>query len=307
MKIKFLTLAIITTALLSCGESKENSNSESESIESESIESGSIDDSSLNNSEDLDLISYVHGIMFSNQLKNQKLPFINPEDMIKDFNEFKKNGLGNFNPDEAIAELRKIAELTQNFASLEGTEMDRAKSIFSKLYYKDINQSPIADQMNFEKFEEGMLTYWKDGKLPSQDSITIFTNFMRNAIIKIGDDFLAENSRNENVTVTPSGLQYEVLEEGNGESPSDTSIVLAHYEGKLLNGQKFDSSYDRGEPSEFPLNGVIAGWTEGLQLMQVGAKYKFYIPYNLGYGERGTRGIPPFSTLIFTVELKDIR
>ena len=291
MKIKLLSLTLLTVGLLSCGGTKDSASEET----------------TFENKSDMGLVSYVHGVMFSRQLKNQRLPFINPDDLIKDFAVYKKNGLGNFNPEEAINELRNLAQKTDNFTSIEGADLDRAKSIFSQLYFDDIKQSPIANEMNFDKFEEGMVTFWKDGKTPSQDSITIFTDYMRNAVIKVGDTFLSENSKNEGVQVTPSGLQYEVLREGFGESPTDTSKVLAHYEGTLLNGQKFDSSYDRGEPIEFPLNGVIAGWTEGLQLMKVGAKYKFYIPYNLGYGERGTRGIPPYSTLIFTVELKDIR
>ena len=291
MKIKLLSLTLLTVGLLSCGGTKDSASEET----------------TIENKSDMGLVSYVHGVMFSRQLKNQRLPFINPDDLIKDFAVYKKNGLGNFNPEEAITELRNLAQKTDNFTSIEGADLDKAKSIFSQLYFDDIKQSPIANEMNFDKFEEGMVTFWKDGKTPSQDSITIFTDYMRNAVIKVGDTFLSENSKNEGVQVTPSGLQYEVLREGFGESPTDTSKVLAHYEGTLINGQKFDSSYDRGEPAEFPLSNVIPGWTEGLQLMKVGAKYKFYIPYNLGYGERGTRGIPPYSTLIFTVELKDIR
>ncbi len=291
MKIKLLSITLLTIGLLSCGGTKDSA-SEETVVEEKA---------------DMSLVSYVHGVMFSRQLKNQRLPFINPEDLIKDFSGFKENGIGEFNANDAIAKLREMAQRTENFATIEGADLENAKSIFSKLYFDDIKQSPIAKDIVFEKFEDGMLDFWNDGKTPSQDSIDIFTDYMRNAVIKIGDTFLSENSKNEGVEVTASGLQYEVLQEGYGERPVDTSKVLAHYEGTLINGQKFDSSYDRGEPIEFPLNGVIAGWTEGLQLMKVGAKYKFYIPYNLGYGERGTRGIPPYSTLIFTVELKDIR
>jgi FKBP-type peptidyl-prolyl cis-trans isomerase FklB len=103
-------------------------------------------------------------------------------------------------------------------------------------------------------------------------------------------------------------LQYEVLVAGKGVQPTAESTVKVHYEGTLIDGTVFDSSYERGEPIEFPLNGVIKGWTEGLQLMSVGAKYKLYIPYELGYGERGAgQNIPPYSTLIFTVELLEIK
>jgi len=122
-----------------------------------------------------------------------------------------------------------------------------------------------------------------------------------------GEKFLAENAKREGVKTTASGLQYEVITEGEGEKPSATSTVKVNYKGTLINGTVFDSSYDRGEPIEFPLNGVIAGWTEGLQLMSVGSKYKLYIPYQLAYGERGGgEMIKPYSALIFEVELLDI-
>lgn len=104
---------------------------------------------------------------------------------------------------------------------------------------------------------------------------------------KEGEDFLAANGKKENVVTLPSGLQYQVLKEGDGKKPKATDKVRCHYEGTLINGTVFDSSYKRGEPAVFPLNQVIAGWTEGLQLMQEGAKYRFFIPYNLAYGERG--------------------
>ena len=123
-----------------------------------------------------------------------------------------------------------------------------------------------------------------------------------------GETFLAEHGKKEGVVTLPSGLQYKVLKEGNGKKPTATDQVECHYEGKLINGQVFDSSYSRGETATFGLNQVIAGWTEGLQLMQEGAKYRFYIPYTLGYGERGAgQSIPPYATLIFDVELIEVK
>lgn len=119
-----------------------------------------------------------------------------------------------------------------------------------------------------------------------------------------GEDFLAENAKKDGVTVTKSGLQYEVLNEGSGKKPKATDTVRCHYEGRLLDGTVFDSSYKRNEPADFGLQQVIAGWTEGVQLMAEGAKYRFYIPYMLAYGEGGAGAmIPPFSTLVFDVEL----
>ena len=119
-----------------------------------------------------------------------------------------------------------------------------------------------------------------------------------------GESFLAENAKKEGVVVLPSGLQYQVLKDGNGKKPSATDQVKCHYERTLIDGTIFDSSYQRNEPATFGLNQVIAGWTEGVQLMSEGAKYRFFIPYNLAYGERGAGAqIPPFAALVFDVEL----
>ena len=122
-----------------------------------------------------------------------------------------------------------------------------------------------------------------------------------------GKAFLANNGQREGVVTTKSGLQYEVLTEGKGRHPKATDKVRCHYEGRLLDGTIFDSSYQRGEPAVFGLNQVITGWTEGVQLMGEGSKYRFYIPYMLAYGEGGAgASIPPFATLIFDVELLKI-
>jgi FKBP-type peptidyl-prolyl cis-trans isomerase FklB len=122
-----------------------------------------------------------------------------------------------------------------------------------------------------------------------------------------GEKYLAENAKKDGVITLPSGLQYQVLKEGNGKKPSAKDTVKCHYEGFLIDGTVFDSSVQRGEPATFPLQQVIAGWTEGLQLMQEGAKYRFFIPYRLAYGEGGAgQMIPPFATLIFDVELIEV-
>lgn len=122
-----------------------------------------------------------------------------------------------------------------------------------------------------------------------------------------GEKYLAENAKKEGVVTLPSGLQYMVLKEGNGKKPKATDQVKCHYEGFLIDGTVFDSSIQRGEPAVFPLNQVIAGWTEGLRLMQEGAKYRFFIPYILGYGEGGAgASIPPYAALIFDVELLEV-
>ena len=158
-------------------------------------------------------------------------------------------------------------------------------------------------------------------KVPHKDAQTIVQEYFRQQEERInairaeqgkaakaeGEKFLAENGKKEGVVTLKSGLQYEVLREGNGKKPKATDQVKCHYEGTLINGQVFDSSYKRNEPAVFPLNQVIPGWTEGLQLMQEGAKYRFYLPDILAYGESGAGGsIPPFATLIFDVELLEV-
>ncbi len=122
-----------------------------------------------------------------------------------------------------------------------------------------------------------------------------------------GEEYLKANAAKDGVVTLPSGLQYQILTPGNGRQPKATDKVRCHYKGMLVDGTVFDSSVQRGEPAVFGLNQVIAGWTEGVQLMKEGAKYRFFIPYNLGYGERGAgQSIPPYSALIFDVELIDV-
>lgn len=156
----------------------------------------------------------------------------------------------------------------------------------------------------------------KDSALMTQEfAQEFFQNYMMAAYEKEtqakkaeGEKFLEENRKKEGVRETESGLQYIIEKDAEGPKPASTDVVKVNYEGFLLNGTKFDSSLDRGEPIEFPLNQVIPGWTEGVQLMSVGAKYKFFIPYQLAYGERGAgQAIPPYSTLIFEVELLEIK
>ena len=123
-----------------------------------------------------------------------------------------------------------------------------------------------------------------------------------------GEAYLAENAKKDGVITTASGLQYTLRKEGTGKSPKATDTVVCHYEGFLTNGTVFDSSIQRGEPAAFPLNGVITGWTEGLQLMKEGGKNRFFIPYHLAYGEAGAAGsIPPYAALIFDVELIEVK
>ncbi|PVZ31314.1 FKBP-type peptidyl-prolyl cis-trans isomerase [Pseudomonas sp. CC120222-01a] len=121
-----------------------------------------------------------------------------------------------------------------------------------------------------------------------------------------GKEFLVENAKREGITTLASGLQFEVLTAGEGAKPTRESNVRTHYHGTLIDGTVFDSSYDRGQPAEFPVGGVIAGWTEALQLMNAGSKWRLYVPSELAYGAQGVGSIPPHSTLVFDVELLDV-
>ena len=141
-----------------------------------------------------------------------------------------------------------------------------------------------------------------------QDAVKRHNTAVAAKCLEAEQKFLSENARQEGVVTTASGLQYQVLVNGGGRKPAKTDTVRVHYEGRLLNGKVFDSSIARNEPAEFPLAHVIPGWTEGLQLMPTGSKYRFFIPAALAYGEHGAgNAVPPHSTLIFDVELLDIK
>ena len=188
---------------------------------------------------------------------------------------------------------------------------------------QQLKQMGLKDTLVIEDFAASIVDVLQDNdlKVSNQEAQVIVSSFFQKkeeemkaaqaeagkAAKKEGEAFLAENAKKEGITVTKSGLQYEVLQEGAGKQPKATDTVRCHYEGRLLDGTIFDSSYKRNEPADFGLQQVIAGWTEGVQLMKEGAKYRFFIPYNLGYGERGAgQSIPPFSALVFDVELIDV-
>ena len=193
--------------------------------------------------------------------------------------------------------------------------MDKAAYALGLSIGQNLAQSGIKT-INSEDFLAGMQDVLAGNKpqISFQEAQTILNKFFKELEDKAagaakaeGEKFLAENAKRPSVKVTASGLQYEVLTPSIGQKPKATDRVKVHYEGTLPDGTVFDSSYRRGEPISFALNQVIAGWTEGLQLMSIGSKYKLFIPYQLGYGERGAgASIPPYAALIFTVELLGI-
>ena len=174
-----------------------------------------------------------------------------------------------------------------------------------------------ASEVNVDDFAQALKDIFagKEPQVTDQEGQQLVNEFFQNKQAEMaakakeaGEKFLEENGKKEGVVTLPSGLQYQVLREGNGKKPKATDKVECHYEGTLIDGTKFDSSYDRGQTATFGLNQVIAGWTEGLQLMQEGAKYRFFIPYTLGYGENGAgQSIPPYAALIFDVELVAVK
>uniref|UniRef100_Q31GV2 Peptidyl-prolyl cis-trans isomerase n=1 Tax=Hydrogenovibrio crunogenus (strain DSM 25203 / XCL-2) TaxID=317025 RepID=Q31GV2_HYDCU len=155
--------------------------------------------------------------------------------------------------------------------------------------------SPIADEQFRQAFQE------------INDMMQAKEAERAEAAAAEGEAFLAENAKKDNIVVTESGLQYEILVVGDGDKPTAESVVSTHYHGMLVDGSVFDSSVERGQPAEFPVNRVIPGWTEALQMMPKGSKWRLYIPHDLAYGPQGSGGkIPPYSALVFDVELLDI-
>lgn len=170
---------------------------------------------------------------------------------------------------------------------------------------RELNAKAVAKAIEDVFTDSTLLLAENDMMAHINDVLSAATEELKKEQMSAGQEFLAANAKNENIQTTSSGLQYEVLREGDGAKPASPSDeVTVHYKGALIDGKVFDSSYDRNETISFRLDRVIKGWTEGLQLMPVGSHYRFFIPYDLGYGERGAgNDIPPYSTLVFDVEL----
>ncbi|MDC3133671.1 FKBP-type peptidyl-prolyl cis-trans isomerase [Bacteroidota bacterium] len=173
------------------------------------------------------------------------------------------------------------------------------------------SQFPDIDLKNFELAIKDVLDDKKEPKITAADAQKVIQDFFKKqqakaseSTIEEGEKFLEDNKKRNNVITLESGLQYEILKSGEGPKPSLEDQVTTHYHGTLIDGTVFDSSVERGQPATFPVGGVIKGWTEALQLMSVGSKWKLFVPYNLAYGERGAGPqIGPYTTLIFEVEL----
>lgn len=194
---------------------------------------------------------------------------------------------------------------------------DKQKASYALGAGNGMQWGPMGLELDFDAYLQGLKDGMADAnKFTDEEMQAAFSildsmvkakqNKVLEEEIQAGKEFLAKNKKEAGVIETASGLQYKVIKEGTGKQPTATDKVKVHYTGKTLDGKTFDSSVDRGEPITFPLNGVISGWTEGLQLMKEGGKAMLYIPYNLAYGERGNQGIKPGACLIFEVELIEV-
>ena len=249
-----------------------------------------------------DSLSYATGFAVTNGL----MPYVQQQlgvdtaymaDFIQGFNE----AVAGMNDKRQKARMAgmQIAEQVTNrmLANVQRELTDAPDSIVTSLFYRGFtdvltNDTTIFTMASAEKLQQEKMQVNKKAKAKK--------------LRKAGRDFLAENGKKPGIITTPSGLQYEVLKQGDGAVPQTTDKVKVHYEGRLIDGTGFDSSIKRGEPAVFGLNQVIKGWTEGLSLMPVGSKWRLYIPQELGYGDRQAGQIPPYSALIFDVELLGI-
>lgn len=251
---------------------------------------------------DLDSLNYAFGYVNGKILKDYHLSKDTTGDGIKSLMKGIKDGL---NQKETVDSLKQAVDLGSMIGNQLKTNTD---------FYGDSTLT-----MDYKLLRQGMINgvAGSDAGMTADEARDYFNGTMEALQAKkmeaqyndnkvAGQNFLAENAKKEGVITTASGLQYEVIKKGNGPLPKDTDKVKVHYHGTLVDGTVFDSSVDRGQPAEFGVTQVIKGWVEGLQLMPVGSKYKFYIPQELAYGSQSQGQIKPFSTLIFEVELLEI-
>lgn len=216
-----------------------------------------------------------------------------------------------------------ISATTTPTTTITNNSSDLAKVGYSFGYMMGEGNKDVVDDLDLDAFYQGFKDSYagKNSTLTQKEMQTVLLDYQKRKEaeyankmqevgknnLKIEQDFLAQNAKKAGIKTTASELQYEVIKQGNGKLAKSNDLVTVHYEGKLLDGTVFDSSYKRGEPVEFPLDKVIKGWSEGVQLMKEGSKYRFYIPSKLAYGEAGNVGIDPNSLLIFDIELLKVK
>jgi len=269
-----------------------------------------------------DKISYIYGYQLGSNLTTSGLDF-DVDRFVKGMQDVRTEAEPEMTTQEMGAFMQDYGRRVQANGGPDGVEVDIEKMSYVLGMQMAERMPPGVLELNVEVFRES-LTRGKrgfDAQMTEDEQREIMNAYNeriaamrkteREASIaansgEAAEEWLAKNAKKEGVKTTESGLQYEVIEEGEGAQPTETSRVKVHYEGTLIDGTEFDSSYSRGQPATFGLNQVIKGWTEGLQLMKEGAKYKLYIPSDLAYGPADKGTIPPNAALIFTVELLEI-
>lgn len=306
-------ISVFTLALSSCGDGSVDNSEQLVTTNSDGEYKMQVDfDSDLlfdeiSSQYDIVNLSYAHGVATAEQLKREKLNFIDVDAFIGYLNTYFKNPESV--PDKAKVSVRiqGIAQKLQgDLSKAEGEDKEFIEESIAALFFDLFIDEVAFKSLDADQFEKGVRDAWKGVEIENvQELLQSYFQYKGNFTKELGQQFLEKNKLREGVQETASGLQYEVISESGeaGEKPVADSEVTVHYHGELLNGKVFDSSYNRGETISFGLGEVIPGWTEGLQLMTLGAKYRFYIPYELAYGERGNPSIPGFSMLIFDVEL----
>lgn len=251
---------------------------------------------------DLDSLNYAFGYVNGKILKDYHLSKDTTGNGIKSLMKGIKDGL---NQKETVDSLKQAVDMGSMIGNQLRTNTDFYGDSTLTMDYKLLRQGMIN---GIAGSDTGMTADeardYFNGTMEALQAKKMEAQYNDNKVA--GQNFLAENAKKEGVITTASGLQYEVIKKGNGPLPKDTDKVKVHYHGTLVDGTVFDSSVDRGQPAEFGVTQVIKGWVEGLQLMPVGSKYKFYIPQELAYGSQSQGQIKPFSTLIFEVELLEI-
>lgn len=242
-----------------------------------------------------DSLSYAAGTLMSNglsqHLNREGVDSVYFSDFIRGFSEGLKMKEDDYKTKAYTSGLNEGLQFRRNIPLLE----------------KDIFASDTTKKIDIDALVTAFAnTLEANGKMTLDEANALIMDRMHGKNKEENAAYLEGNKSKEGVITLPSGLQYKVIRTAEGPKPTAEDTVSVDYEGKLIDGTVFDSSYERGEPVEFPLGGVIKGWTEGLQLMPVGSEFEFYIPYDLAYGEGGNQSIPPYATLIFKVELHKI-
>lgn len=286
---------ILLVNLLSCSNSVNESNQSSSKVEL--IPFVNIKPIATEYSMDNQLISYAFGQQVAQKAIRQSGPSLNPNQFINAFLEGKNNpGINLQEVNQRLNETRRMLSQNPGLAS----EVTKNLGLFLG---GSENGNLFLSNLSIVDFANGFKDVQKGVNSIAINSDSLYSSEYNKFNEFIGKRFLEENKKQEGVLETTTGLQYKIITKGTGALPNENSEVKVHYTGALVSGKIFDSSVKRGQPISFNIQGVIKGWTEGLQLMPVGSKFRFYIPYELGYGAQATSSIPPYSTLVFDVEL----